>query len=238
MKRLLMASVVLGAAFAGSCTGAPVEEKTGTLASSPYADVLPGLVAVAGGYELFGAIDDPALTAADFSNGAAVPWIGGPTRTLHFNGSNFSYELTEDAPTTCACPSIDADLQNGEGGNRIEFIHEVEEPLRAGWFSMDIDVFWTIRSPTLLIEVVVLEETGERVVGAATHKFDYPWRNRSSVGLYADLEGVLPGQLVGVRMTMVDSDPGPAQFVFNAGPAGESGLDERRSYVYLPILGE
>jgi len=223
--RVLVAGV--GCAFLVSCAaGTPDEAISDTptgLAASPY-NYLPGLVEVPGGFELFGELTAPAVSLPDTLIVQPAPeWLG-PTHELNFNGSNLAYELTEDAPTDCLCPSL------GSVGDHYDFITEVDEPLRSGWMALDMDIFWTIRAPTVLVEAFVMEAGGDRVVGSVTRHFEYPWRERVEFGMFADFAGVLPGQTVGVRFTMVDSEPGPPSFVFNAGPG------DRLSTVALPVL--
>ena len=52
-------------------------------------------------------------------------------------------------------------------GEHFAFVTEVTEPLRSGWMSIDMDVFWTIRAPTVMVEAVVLEGNGARAVRVA-----------------------------------------------------------------------
>ncbi|HEV8324017.1 MAG TPA: hypothetical protein VG389_20540 [Myxococcota bacterium] len=225
MSKFAVLGMGLGAALMVSCAGA-VPEGTNTdragIAASPY-NYLPGLVEVAGGYQLYGELDDPGV-ALDGPVGLhdAPAWLG-PTEKLNFNGSNLAYELTEDVPTDCACPSLEAI------GNHHDFLFEVDRALRSGLVTLDLDVFWTIRTPTVMFEAVVLEGNGERVVGSTTRTFEYPWRQRVNMSFMADLAGVVPGDMISIRMTLVDSDGALPQWVFNAGPA------DRLSNAYLPL---
>ena len=227
MKRIRVLFAGLACVLLFSCTAAPDPIETSDaptgLAASPY-NYLPGLIEHAGGFKLFGEIDAPAVSIDPGFNLNPMPeWLG-PVHTLMFNGDSLAYELTDDEPGDCLCPSLDYI------GEHFDFVAEVEEPLRSGWMAIDMDVFWTIRSPTVLVEAIVLEGNGERTVGSTTYHFEYPWRQRVSFGVFADFAGVLPGELVGVRFTMIDSEPGPPQFVFNAGPG------DRVSTVSLPVL--